>query len=137
MNAGIKDDPRNIEAMIAGMNSNMPVCRRTLSDYEQNGDYTFKTRSGEICSFERTGVDYLCAACTEQEKLLLKLPIFISTDPSSESGCWKVDGRTEVAVMSRVLNRRVHSEDRMPVYYPDMIELKKVLPGLIFTLFLP
>ena len=66
-----------------------------------------------------------------------KLPIFISTDTNSEHGGWKVDGRTEVAVLSRVLNRRVHSEDRMAVYYADIAELKKVIPGLIFTVFLP
>lgn len=134
---GIEDDPRDVTRMIAGMNSNMPVRRRSLIDYIENGGDTYDTKSGAVCSFERSGIDYLAEMCTEQEKLTLKLPIFVSTDPESESGGWKVDGRTEVAVLSRMLGRRVHSEDRMPIYYADLFELKKKLPGLIFTLFLP
>ncbi len=30
---GIEDDPRDVTRMIAGMNSNMPVKRRSLMDY--------------------------------------------------------------------------------------------------------
>ena len=137
MTYGIEDDPRDITRMLAGMNSNMPVKRRSLMDYIENGGDTYETKSGETCKFEHVGIDYLAGVCTEQEKLLLKLPIFISTDPNSEHGGWKVDGRTEVAVLSRILNRRVHSEDRMAVYYADIAELKKVIPGLVFTVFLP
>lgn len=137
MTYGIEDDPRDITRMLAGMNSNMPVKRRSLMDYIENGGDTYETKSGETISFDHAGIDYLDGICTDQEKLLLKLPIFISTDTNSEHGGWKVDGRTEVAVLSRVLNRRVHSEDRMAVYYADIAELKKVIPGLIFTVFLP
>ncbi len=134
---GIEDDPRDIARMLAGMNSNTPVKRRSLIDYIENGEFTYETKSGQTCSFDRAGIDYLAGICTEQEKLMLKLPIFISTDPNSEHGGWKADGRTEVAVLSRILNRRVHSEDRISIYYADISELKKVIPGLIFTVFLP
>lgn len=134
---GIEDDPRDISRMIAGMNRNMPVKRRSLTDYLENGGNTYETKSGETCSFEPECLEYLSDICTEQEKLTLRLPIFVSTDPASESGGWKVEGRTEVAVVSRILNRRVHSDDRMSVYYADLIALKKRIPGLIFTLFLP
>ena len=137
MTIGIEDDPRNIEAMIAGMNSNLTVRRRTLMDYIENGGDTFDTRSGDKASFDRCGIDYLDSICTDQEKLLLRLPILVSTDPSSENGGWKIDGMTEVAVVSRVLGRRVHAEDRISVYYPDLICLKKLIPGLIFTVFTP
>ena len=137
MTIGIEDDPRNIEAMIAGMNSNLPVRRRTLMDYIENGGDTFDTRSGDKASFDRCGIDYLDSICTDQEKLLLRLPILVSTDPSSENGGWKIDGMTEVAVVSRVLGRRVHAEDRISVYYPDLICLKKLIPGRIFTVFTP
>lgn len=137
MTFGIEDDPRNIERMLAGMNSNLPVQRRSLMDYLENGGDTYITRSGETVSFDRTGIEYLESVCTDQEKLLLRLPILISTDTSSENGCWKADGTTETAVILRLLGRRVHAEDRMPLYYPDIICLKKLIPGLIFTVFTP
>lgn len=133
----IEDDPRNIPGLIAGLNSNMPVQRRSLIDYIENGGDTFATKSGGTCSFERSGIDFLESICTEQEKLTLRLPIFITTDPSSETGGWKIEGRTEVAVISRILNRRVHSDDHMSIYYVDIMTLKKQMPGLVFTIFSP
>ncbi len=137
MPLGIEDDPRNIEAMLRGMNSNLPVKRRTLMDYAENGGDTFDTRSGEKVSFDRSGIDYLFSVCTDQERLLLRLPILVATDTSSETGGWKVDGTIESAVVSRILNRRVRSEDRIFLYYPDIVALKKLIPGLVFTVFSP
>ena len=134
---GIEDDPRDVTRMLAHMNSNVPVKRRSLIDYIDNGGYTYETKGGDICSFGREGIDYLENICTEQEKLTLKLPIFVSTDPSSEAGGWRVDGRTEVAVVARMLGKRVHSEDRMSLYYPDLFQLKKLIPDLVYTLFMP
>lgn len=137
MSFGIEDDPRDVVRMLANMNSNIPVNRRSLADYLDNGTYTYSTKSGEIISFDKKGIEYLDSVCTVQEKLTLRLPIFISTDPNSESGGWKADGRTEVAVLSRILNRRAHSDDHMSVYYADILALKKVIPDLIFTLYMP
>lgn len=133
----IEDDPRNISRMLAGMNSNIPVDRRSLMDYLENGDLTYRTKSGETVEFGREGIDYLASITNDQEKLTLRLPVFVATDVTAERSAWKIEGRTEVAVISRALNRRVHSEDRMPVYYPDIAEMKKLIPGLVFTLFLP
>ena len=134
---GIEDDPRDISRMVAGLNSNMPVSRRTLMDYIENGNYFYTTKTGDKIEFPQEGIEYLASITDDQEKLLLRLPVFVSTDTASERACWKVDGRTEVAVMSKVLQRRVHSADRMPVYYPDLSDLKKKMPGLVFTIFLP
>lgn len=137
MSYGIEEDPRDIPHMLSSMNSNVPVKRRSLLDYLENGNLTYETKSGSTCSFGREGIDLLAGICSEQEKLTLRLPIFVSTDPSSEAGGWKVEGRTEVAVVSRILGKRVHSDDHLSLYYPDLFELKKKLPDLVFTLFMP
>ncbi len=134
---GIEDDPRDITRMIAGLNSNIPVNRRTLMDYIENGDLTYRTKEGDTISFPQEGIDTLAAITDDQEKLTLRLPIFVSTDIQGERPCWKVDGRTETAVVARLLDKRVHSDDRLPVYYPDLAEMKKKIPELVFTLFLP
>ena len=134
---GIEDDPRDISRMIANLNSNIPVNRRTLMDYIENGDFTYRTKTGEVITFPREGIDYLASITDNQEKLTLRLPIFISTDTQAERSCWKVDGITETAVVSKLLGRRVHSENRLPVYYPDLMDLRKKIPELVFVLFLP
>ncbi|MFA6952362.1 MAG: DUF61 family protein [Candidatus Methanomethylophilaceae archaeon] len=131
------DDPRNIEGILAEINSNMPVNRRTLLDYLENGDYTYRTRSGVTGSFGPEGIEYLDSICTEAEKMTLRLPIFISTDVMSESGAWKVDGRTKAKVIAKILGKTMHRDDQIQIYYPDLVELKKKIPDLTVILFLP
>ncbi|MGI6008569.1 MAG: DUF61 family protein [Methanomethylophilus sp.] len=134
---GIEQDPRDPARLFHDMNANLPVARRSLDDYIENGDLTYKTRSGETVEFPKEGIDLLDSFCTYEEKILLKLPLLITTDISGEVSCWKIDGTTETAVISRLLKRRVHSEDRLVLYYPDLAELKKLLPGLVFPVFTP
>ncbi|MDD3232561.1 MAG: DUF61 family protein [Candidatus Methanomethylophilus sp.] len=137
MTVHVEDDPRNIPAMMADLNRNLPVRRRTLIDYLERGELTFTTRSGESIPFSAGELDALAAICSDQEKLTLRLPIFIATDPSSERGNWKVEGTTEVAVVARLLRRAVHRPDYLPLYHPDLKTLRDLLPGLTFVLFSP
>ena len=134
---GIEDDPRDITRMIAGLNSNIPVNRRTLMDYIENGGLTYSTKEGDTITFPPEGIELLSSITDDQEKLTLRLPIFISTDVQGERPCWKVDGITETAVVSKLLDRRVHSDNRLPIYYPDLVRMRKLIPELTFTLFLP
>lgn len=59
MTIGIEDDPRDIARMVAGLNSNMPVSRRTLRDYIDNGDLFYITKAGDKVPFPREGIDNL------------------------------------------------------------------------------
>lgn len=133
----MSDDPMNIEKMIADMNSSMPINRRTLSDYLENGDLTYRTRSGTSGDFSHDELEYLASFCTEVEKLRLRIPVFISTDTSSETGAWKVEGAVEAAVVSKILGRKMYREGFLRLYYPDLAELRKLLPELAVVLFLP
>ncbi|MDR3283241.1 MAG: DUF61 family protein [Candidatus Methanoplasma sp.] len=131
----MSDDPMNIEKMIADMNSNMPINRRSVIDYIEKGNLVFETRGGGACAFEESELEYLASKCTDAEKTRLRLPIFVSTDASCP-GAWKIEGRTEVAVVSKMLEKRPYREDYLRLYYPDLKELKKLLSGLIAVLFI-
>lgn len=133
----MSDDPMNVERMISDMNSNMPVNRRTLSDYLDNGDLTYNTRSGVKGTFSRMGLDRLDSICTEAEKMRLRLPIFVSTDILSESGAWKVEGKIEAGVVSKILGKPLYREDYVQLHYPDLVVLKNMMPEMVFILFLP
>ena len=106
-------------------------------DYIENGDLTYRTKEGDTISFPQEGIDMLASVTDDQEKLTLRLPIFVSTDIQGERPCWKVDGITETAVVSKLLGRNVHSDNRLPIYYPDLVKMRKIIPELTFTLFLP
>lgn len=107
-----------------------------LIDYMENGGDTFETREGP-CTFDRSLIDYLDSVTTDQQKLTLRLPIFVSTDTSVSGGAWKVDGTTEVAVVAGILGKPARNPERLRLHYADISELRKLLPGLIFPIFVP
>jgi uncharacterized protein (UPF0216 family) len=127
----------DIENIIRDMNRHIPVSRKTLLEYLESGDDTYETKDGTKCSIERKDVEFLAGKCTEIEKMRLRVPIFVSTDTSSETGSWKVEGRTEVAVVSKILNKRAYKDDYLRLYHPDLKDLRKMMPSLVVTLFLP
>jgi uncharacterized protein len=131
------DDPMNIEKMISDMNRHVPAARRSLQDYMESSDLTYRTRSGEVCEIERSEIDYLAETCTDIEKLRLRLPIFVTTDISGEEGAWKVDGTIESKVIAKILGKKQFREDSVRLYYPDLKELRKILPSAAILLYLP
>ena len=126
----------DVGRMISEMNRHLPSSRRTLLEHTESGDYTYKTKDGHVCSFEKEEIDLLNRTCSELEKIRLRLPIFVSTDPVSENA-WKVDGTVETAVVSRVLERTPFRDDMMRFYHPDLKRLRDVLPNAISVLYLP
>jgi len=122
--------------MIAHMNKHIPSSRRTLLEYLDSDDLTYQTKDGSVCIMERKEMDILNGICTEIEKMRLKLPIFVSTDTSSENA-WKVDGITETAVISKLLERKPFREDMMRFYHPDLKRLRNMLPNAVTVLYLP
>jgi len=127
----------DIEYVIRDMNRHIPVSRKTLLEHLESGEDTYETKDGQKCTLDRKEMEFLAGKCTEIEKMRLRVPIFVSTDTSYEGGAWKVEGRTEAAVVSKLLNKRLYKDDFLRLYYPDLKDIRKMLPSLIAVLFLP
>jgi len=123
--------------MIRDMNRHIPVSRRTLLEYLESGEDSYETKDGQRCSVDRKDLELLASKCTEIEKMRLRVPILIGTDTSYEGGAWKVEGKTEVAVVSKVLGKKAHREDFLRLYYPDLKDLRNAIPSLVVVVFLP
>lgn len=127
----------DVEHIISEANNHIPVSRKTLLEHIDANIMEYRTKDGLACSIDPDELHYLEENCTEVEKMRLRIPIFVGTDTSSSSGAWKVEGKTEVAVISRILDKKIHTDDFLRLYHPDYIELKKRLSSLIFVLFTP
>ena len=130
-------DSLHLDKALMQMNVSVPVNRRTLLDYSENGDYFFVTRDGVTCEISKDEIDMLCSKCTEIEKMRLKLPMMISTDCSGDITSWKVDGKTETAVAARLLSKTVMTDDHLRFYNPDLKRLRDMLPTCTVVTFLP
>jgi len=133
----MEDDPRDVTKMLAGMNSSAPAAKMPLLDLADSDNPSFRTRSGTVIDIDREEIDLLMGACTEMEKIRLKLPITMVTDTSGEMSTWRIDGKTEAAVISRILGKPLIKEDSVRIYYPDYQILREKLPSSIVTMYLP
>ncbi len=124
-----------ISDFIRDTNSCIPVGRRTLIEHADSNDFSFRTKDGSVCEIGKDEIELLSGVCTEQEKLTLRLPIFISTDP--DAGAWKVDGTVESEVVSRILGKVKFRADTVRLHNPDMRELRRLLPNATFMVFTP
>lgn len=126
----------DIEHLIRSMNSHMPSSRRSLLDHIESGGRTYRTKDGNTIIIGDDEIDALNDICTEIEKMRLLLPIFVSTDASSDNA-WKVDGTVETSVVSKILGKRSFREDMVRFYNPDLKLLRSQFPNAVAVLYLP
>ena len=126
-----------IESMMSELNTNLAAGKRSLDEMRASGDYSFNVRGVGKVEIPKEQVDILWDVCDDSERLRLRLPIYVSTDTSSDSGAWKVEGRTEAAVVARLLGKRMHRDDLVQLHYPDYKELKSKIPDAIMVIFAP
>lgn len=127
----------NIEAMMAELNRSIVVGRRTLCEMHDSGDYSFRTRDGSVVEIPEEQIDKIWNECTDQERIRLRLPIFVSTDTSSETGAWKVEGAIEAPFVSRLLKKPLYRNDLVRLYHPDLKRLRAEIPDAIMIIFTP
>ncbi len=130
-------DAFDVNKLITSMNTHVPSSRRSLLDYMESDDLTYRTRGNDICEIDRKEIDYLASVCSEIEKMQLRLPIFVSTDVSGESPAWKVDGAVESKIVARILGRTQFRPDSVRFYHPDYKKLLGLLPTSVIVLFIP
>lgn len=126
-----------LASVMSDLNSNLAVGKRTLEQMMDSGDYTYKTRSGSVVAIPKEQLDYLWEICDEGEKIRLRLPIYISTDTSSDIGAWKVEGNPDAAVVARILDKKMFKEGYLRLYHPDLKDVKRKIPDAIMMVFTP
>jgi len=125
------------EDMIRGMNPHIPAARRSLLDYIEGDDLTYRTRGGDVCEIERAEIDLLASACSETDKMRLRLPIFVYTDITGDMPAWRVDGAAEAKVIAGILGRTQFRPDSVRFYHPDFRELSRKLPTSLVVVYAP
>ena len=124
-------------SVMSDLNSNLAVGKRTLEQMMDSKDFSYKTKSGSTVSIPAEQMEYLWELCDESEKIRLRLPIFVSTDISAESGAWKVEGEPEATVVARILGKKMFKNGYLRLYHPDLRDLRAKIPDAIMVVFTP
>ncbi len=124
-----------VEGMMAELNRSLAVGRKTLAEMIDGGDHTYRTRDGSVAEIPEDQLMLIWDACDDSERIRLRLPLFVYTDSSAESGAWKVEGRTEATFVARFLGKAQFREDMVRIYHPDLKELRSKIPDAIMIVF--
>ena len=119
------------------LNSNLAVSKRTLEQMLDSGDRTYKVRDGSTVEIPEEQLMLLWDACDDSQRIALRLPIYISTDISGETSAWKVEGRVEAPVVAKILGKRLHKDDYLRIYHPDLRDLRSKIGDAIMMVFTP
>ena len=119
------------------LNSNLAVSKRTLEQMLDSGDRTYKVRDGSTVEIPEEQLMLLWEACDDSQRIALRLPIYVSTDTSGETSAWKVEGRVEAPVVAKILGKRLHKDDYLRIYHPDLRDLRSKIGDAIMMVFTP
>ncbi|MDH7509317.1 MAG: DUF61 family protein [Methanomassiliicoccales archaeon] len=125
------------EKFIASMNRHIPSTRRRLIDLLREESPCYTGKDGNRYAISKNEIEYIASLLDDVEKERLRLPIFIVTDTSYPGGAWKVSGKIEVKLISRIIGREPENEDEIWIFYPHLMELRKRLPTSTTCLYVP
>jgi len=124
--------------MLEMMNRHVPSKRTSLEELLKAKEAGYQGKDGINYHIKRKELELLESLVDPSERPKLKLPIIILTDTSYEAGgAWKVLGKVEVKVVSRIVGRDPEFPDQMRLFHPHMVKLRSELPTATTTMFSP
>jgi hypothetical protein len=130
-------DENTLQRFLIIMNQHLPVQRRSLAELLLEAEPSYEGKDGHRYRLDRKELEYIASLLEPSERSRFRLPILLMSDTGYETGAWKVEGKLEVKVMSRILGIEPDTEERMRFYYPHLNDLRRRLPTSTTVMFLP
>ena len=131
-------DDYQFRKLMEMMNRHVPTKRISLAELLRSKEAGYQGKDGVNYHIKRKELDLLASLLDPYEREKLKLPIIVMTDTSYEGGgAWKVMGKLEVKVVSKIVGREAEFPDQMRLFHPHMIKLRSELPTATTTMFAP
>jgi uncharacterized protein (UPF0216 family) len=130
-------DERVLEKLFKSMNEHVPAKRPNLADLLEMEDPCYIGKDGRRYQLNRSELKLISENVDKWDWPRLKLPILLMTDTSPEQGGWKVMGKVEVRLISRLIHREPECEDEMRVFYPQLHDIRKILPTATNSMYMP
>lgn len=126
-----------MSAIMKDLNSCLAVSKPTLEEMVNGSVGSYRTRDGSEITVPEEQLRTLWEVCDDQQRITLRIPIYVSTDVACESPAWKVEGRAEAAAIAALLGKRLHKEGFLRLYHPDLKDLRSKIPDCIMIVYNP
>jgi len=137
MSGGIGDESV-LRRLILQMNAQMPSRRVSLRRLLDSAEPGYEGRDGAMYAIDPEELKMIVGIVAELGLYDVRLPIVLMADASHEQSTWRVEGRAECAIVSRLLGREpAEAKDRIFLYAPHVAILRRRLPTAIACAFMP
>lgn len=137
MSSGISEEGV-LGKLIQQMNSRIPSKRYWLSELITSEDPHYLGKDGSRFELDDLELRAVTKALSEIGERDVRLPILLIGDASQSGSMWKVEGSVECALISSILGRPLGSDrERMFLYAPHLIALRKRMPTTTTCIFMP
>lgn len=126
-----------LQKMLSTMNQHLPTQRRALPELLEEKDPCYLGKDGHRYRLDREELEYIASLLDVFDRARLRLPVLIMTDTAYESGGWKVVGKVEARLVSKVLQREMDSDEEVRFFFPHLNELRRKLPTCTTVMFMP
>jgi len=130
-------DERVMEKLIRNMNEHIPSTRKSLAAMLDEGEPFYEGKDGRHYIVSKDELKKIAAVADPWDLNRIKIPILLMTDTSYGTGYWKVMGKAETLVISRLINREPEKEDEIVIFYPQLNDLRRLLPTATNAMYMP
>ena len=126
-----------LEKLFKSMNSHIPAIRPSLATLLQMERPSYTDKNGRTYMISKDELIDLSNYVDKWELSRVKVPILLMTDTNYENGRWKVIGRVETKIISRIIQRESEKEDEILTFYPQMMMLRKRFSTVTNCFYMP
>jgi uncharacterized protein (UPF0216 family) len=126
-----------MQSLLSSMNAHVPSKRTSLADLLDQKQPYFEGKDGSRYDIDPKELRLIASKVDPWETDRVKIPLLLVTDTGYEQGQWKVMGKIETKIISRLIGREPEKPDEMLIFYPHLIELQKLLPTTLVVMYMP
>jgi uncharacterized protein len=128
-------DERVMERLIRNMNEHIPPKRKSLAAMLDEDEPFYEGKDGRKYKVFKDELKKLASCADPWDLDRIKIPILLMTDTSN--GNWKVIGKAETKLISRLINREPEKEDEIVIFYPHLNDLRRQFPTATNAMYMP
>ncbi len=130
-------DEKVMEKLLHNMNEHIPPKRKSLAAMLDEDDPCYEGKDGRRYKVSKDELKKLAAKADPWDLDRIKIPILLMTDTGYGEGYWKVIGKAETRLISRLIEREPEKEDVIYIFYPQLNYLRRLLPTATNVMYMP
>jgi uncharacterized protein len=130
-------DEKVLEKLLHNMNEHIPAKRKSLATMLDEDQPFYEGKNGKRYKVSKDELRKIASCADPWDLNRIKIPILLMTDTSYGDGYWKVIGRAETRLISRLINREPEKPDEIIIFYPQLNDLRRLLPTATNAMYMP